>query len=78
MSKKMTDKEFHKWVEYNTYEPLNSTDHQLALLTSVVSNMMGGKTTLKDFILLKDSSDREAETKKIDGKNLEKYLEGMF
>lgn len=47
----MSMSELHSWVEYLSKEPTNSIEIQLALLTTVVANMMGGKKKLDDFLI---------------------------
>lgn len=53
--------ELRGWAEYLSMEPTNSTEIQLALLTSVVANMMGGKSKIDDFLITsyKPKSDEE-------------------
>lgn len=43
--------ELRGWSEYLSMEPTNSVEIQLALLTSVVGNLMGGKTKIDDFLI---------------------------
>ena len=45
----MPKSELRLWATYMSQEPSNSTELQLALLTTVASNMMGGKNKLDDF-----------------------------
>ena len=47
----MTKSELKKWAIYMSKEPSNSVELQLALLTTVASNMMGGKHKLDDFYI---------------------------
>ncbi len=47
----MSVNELHDWSEYLSLEPSNSIEIQIALLTTVVANMMGGKRTLDDFLI---------------------------
>ncbi len=74
MAKKMTEKEFLMWIEYDSYEPLNSADLQVALLTSVTANAAGSKAAPSDFLISRKPEVQEPLT----GKALETYLEGLF
>lgn len=47
----MSINELREWAEYLSQEPVNSTEIQLALLTSVAANMMGGKSKIDDFLI---------------------------
>ena len=76
MEAQMSEEEFHKWLVYNKFEPLNSLEIQLALLTTVVSSALGGKATVKDFMVGK--SPYEEEVPEFDGKALNAMVKGMF
>lgn len=43
--------ELREWSTYLQFEPVNSTEIQLALLTSVCANMLGGKSKIDDFLI---------------------------
>jgi len=47
----MSINELNSWAEYLSMEPSNSIEIQLALLTTIVANMMGGKKSVDDFII---------------------------
>ena len=47
----MSINELNSWSEYLSLEPSNSIEIQLALLTTVVANMMGGKKSVDDFLI---------------------------
>lgn len=47
----MSISELREWAMYLQQEPTNSTEIQLALLTSVAANMMGGKSKIDDFLI---------------------------
>ncbi len=43
MRESMTSEEFMDWMEYDRYEPLHSTDIQLAQLSMMAASFMGAK-----------------------------------
>ena len=47
----MSINELREWADYLTLEPSNASEIQLALLTTVVANMMGGKKSVDDFLI---------------------------
>lgn len=47
----MSINELEGWAEFLSREPNNSVEIQLALLTTVVANMMGGKKKIDDFLI---------------------------
>lgn len=47
----MSNRELGEWAEYLHLEPSNSVEIQLALLTTVASNIMGGKKGIDDFLI---------------------------
>lgn len=47
----MSINELREWSEYLSKEPVNSIEIQLSLLTTVVTNMMGEKKNIEDFLI---------------------------
>lgn len=47
----MSTSELRGWAQYLSMEPVNSTEVQLALLTTVVANILGGKSSIEDFLI---------------------------
>lgn len=57
----MSVSELKKWAVYLSQEHSNSIEIQLALLTTVVANAMGGKAKIEDFLV----TQYKVETKKV-------------
>lgn len=57
----MTKSELKKWAIYMSKEPSNSIELQLALLTTVAANAMGGKSKLNDFYITEYKIEKEVE-----------------
>ncbi len=77
MENTMTADEFHNWLQYHQYEPLNRVDIQLAQLTMLVSSALGGKGKFDDFYPGKKPGDDE-EKKPLSPQSLDKIIRGMF
>lgn len=45
--------EFMKWISYLNNKPPNIQEQQMAVLSTIVANALGGKTKVKDFIISK-------------------------
>lgn len=71
----MSAHEFRGWLEYSREEPLESTEIQLAMLTTMVNNGLGGKGQLKSF--LPGNRGAKAEIP-LTPEQMNDYLKGMF
>ena len=49
----LTQNEYHKWLRYLQYKQPEVQEIQMAVLTTVASNAMGGKSKVDDFLLSK-------------------------
>lgn len=54
----MSMSELREWAEFLSKEPVNSVEVQLALLTTIVANMMGGKKKIDDFLITSYKEDK--------------------
>ncbi len=61
----LTETDYQKWVSYYQYKQPEVQEIQLAVLSSMVSNGLGGKATVDDFLLSKQSSRMEDKTPKV-------------
>ena len=53
MKQVLTYREFAGWVDYIRNKPPNIQEFQMAVLTSVAANAMGGKSKYTDFLVSK-------------------------
>ncbi len=75
MSSKMTEQEFYGWQLYDSYEPLNADEFQLARIAAVLINVNGGEATMKDYMISQSITDTSQE---LSGEDLNTYLKGVF
>lgn len=45
--------EYYKWMAYISYKKPDITEQQLAVLSTIVSNALGGKAKVEDFLVSK-------------------------
>lgn len=55
----MSYRELLEWDKYFAQEPHNSTDVQLALLTTVLANVNGNKKSISDFLITQYATQEE-------------------
>ncbi len=51
MKAMLTPNEYYKWVSYLSHKKPEVTEIQLAVLSTLVSNGLGGKAAVKDFLI---------------------------
>jgi hypothetical protein len=71
----MTAQEFEEWKVYMAYEPYNPLELQLASLLTMMSNYLGSKRKVDDFMV---SSKINKSQKPLSGKELNNLIKGMF
>jgi hypothetical protein len=71
----MTAQEFEEWKVYMAHEPYNPLELQLASLLTMMSNYLGGKRKVDDFMV---SSKINKPQKPLSGKELDNLIKGMF
>ena len=49
----MPKDEFIKWISYLNNKPPDVQEQQMAVLSTIVSNALGGKAKVKDFLISK-------------------------
>ncbi len=65
MKSVLTAVDYQKWVSYYQYKQPEITEIQLAVLSSMVSNGLGGKAKVEDFLLSKQDSRMEDKTPQV-------------
>lgn len=58
----MSHREFLEWDKYLSQEPHNSIEIQLALLTTVLANVNGNKSSISDFLITQQNNQDEKPT----------------
>ena len=76
----MPEEEYLNWQVFLQYEPYNTQKIQLAVLSTIVSSALGGKSKFEDFMMSSkyDQNKVKKEQKPMSGKALEHVLKGMF
>jgi hypothetical protein len=49
----LPNSEYHKWLAFMQYKEADTQEIQMAVLSSIVSNALGGKAKVKDFLINK-------------------------
>jgi hypothetical protein len=57
----LTPSELRGWIKYLALEPYNSVEIQLALVSTVANNAMGGKAKLEDMLITQRNIDDKDE-----------------
>ena len=65
MKATMPRSEYVGWLSYLRYEDPDVTEMQLATLTMVVSNALGGKAKVKDFLVRKPDNNSVSDGKEM-------------
>lgn len=55
----VSKQEFNGWIKYFKQKPADVTEIQLAILSTIVNNALGGKATVKDFIMSGDATKKK-------------------
>ena len=64
MKSVLTQVDYQKWVSYFQYKQPDIQEIQLAVLSTLVSNGLGGKAKVDDFLLSKQDSRMEDKAPK--------------
>jgi len=72
----MSAQEYEEWKVYHRYEPFSFivNEVQLASLLSLISNYMGGKKKMSDFMISKEVR----KPQQVTGAELDNIIQGMF
>jgi hypothetical protein len=76
----MTADEFNRWLLYDKYEPLHSTDIEIAQLSLLASAFMGVKDpSIQDFLIHKPAPETTAEHPMMDESfDLDTYIQNAY
>ncbi len=61
MKEILTTSEFNKWIAYLSFKNPDVNEIQLAVLSTLVSNGLGGKAKVNDFIVSKVAEEKKPQ-----------------
>ena len=69
MKQVLSHSEFRGWIKYIRNKPPSIQEHQMAVLTTVAINAMGGKAKHTDFLVSKQPKSTQKEATAFDSFN---------
>jgi len=75
---RMPATEYRAWQIYNSYEPLNTSEVQLATISALLAASKGKAEKLSSFMVSTSKEERKEKTKQLTGSQLNDRIKGMF